>query len=286
MKKKIAMLFLVLTLCLPTYVYASEDVPRELDSTDTVTVSERDMILELQEKTDSDLRKAGLSPSEISRLRAINDKTVLEAARKQSDFELKQRGLTETQISIIRNEPNIQTAASQAYGEVTYTIKKVAYEYKSGNTVLTIKATWEWSSAPMCLFTDIIAMTTSDYNFTKTSSSGWANYRLSKNGEVKSKSALAMETGDSGRGISSKIDLSKTYNGAARPTKMIAFDGYITGTFRADKKKISAVGISSRYGHAEITLNPSVSFGEGASISFSPSTRIGTGKEAYQRVTL
>lgn len=97
---------------------------------------------------------------------------------------------------------------------------------------------------------------------------------------------LAVKTEGSGRGTFAKIDLSKTYTGAARRTKMIAFDGYIKTTFKASKNFLSA-GMSSKYGHATITLNPSVSFGaDGTSISFSPASKVDTGDEAYRRLTL
>ena len=244
------------------------------------------MILALQEKTDEELKASGYSTEDIDKLRRIDDNTVLKEAKAQSDLELKSRGLSDKQIDIIRNEKNVQKAASQVYGEVTYTIQSTEYKYSKPDTYLSVKATWNWSTAPLLLHSDIIACTTSESGFTRLSSSGSAYYRVTKNGNVKSTYALKMQTNGSGIGVYADIDLAKTYSGGARPTKMVAYDGYIIARFKANSRKISSVGISSNYGHTIATVTPSVSFGNGTSISFSPSISVSSGPEAYRRLEL
>lgn len=287
-KKKIFTLLICIVLIfgIPTHAFAEETILVENDRPCSVTISERDIIKTLQAKTDDDLRLMGYSSEEISTLRGITDEAVVSKIRTQSDEQLRKQGLTKTQIEIIRNETNIQKAAEESFGKVTYTIDSVSYKYVSPNTILTVLAEWNWESEPLFLFTDIIACTTSESGFTMTSATGTANYRIAKGGSVKEYAALPVKTESSGTGTYAKIDLSKTYTRAARPTKMIAFDGSITTTFKASKR-IASVGISSKYGHSTITLNPSVSFGnEGATISFSPSEKVETGTEAYKRLEL
>ena len=260
--RKVLVLVVVMVLSIPATIFAVENMPAERNSSNSVTVSERDMILALQEKTDEELKASGYSTEDIDKLRRIDDNTVLKEAKAQSDLELKSRGLSDKQIDIIRNEKNVQKAASQVYGEVTYTIQSTEYKYSKPDTYLSVKATWNWSTAPLLLHSDIIACTTSESGFTRLSSSG------------------------SGIGVYADIDLAKTYSGGARPTKMVAYDGYIIARFKANSRKISSVGISSNYGHTIATVTPSVSFGNGTSISFSPSISVSSGPEAYRRLEL
>ena len=135
-------LALTLVLCIPTSIFGMENFSLEEKSSSSVTISERDMILELQKKTDEELKAAGYSEKEIIDLRRIDDETVLKEAKTKSDAQSKFRGLSEQQIYIIRNEKNVQKAASQVYGEVTYTIVSTEYKYNKGNTYLGVKATW------------------------------------------------------------------------------------------------------------------------------------------------
>lgn len=148
-----------------------------------------------------------------------------------------------------------------------------------------VKATWNWSKEPLILYLDIIACTTSESGFTKVSSSGSAYYRTKK-GAIKATYTLKTETKNSGTGVYADIDLAKTYSGGARPTKMIAYEGYILASFKATSKKISSVGISSNYGHTTIAVSPSVSFDKQGGISFSPSLYVSSGPEAYKRLEL
>lgn len=267
-------------------VFADENAPIDENRPNSVTISEKDIVKSLQAKTDAELESMDYSPEEIASLRKLTDEAVVAKARSQSDAELKDRGLTEKQIDIIRNENDVQLAAAESFGSVTYTVDYVTYEYKKPNTTLKVMVTWKWSSAPLFLFTDIIACTTNKEDFTKVKASGTADYSFSRGGTILSSSPLSVKTESSGRGTYAKIDLSKTYTGAARPTKMIAFEGSMFTTFKAPKK-ITAVGMSSKYGHATMTLSPGVSFGaNGTSISFTPVSKVETGDEAYRRATL
>ena len=114
--KKILVFTISVCLCfgMSTMVYADDSLVSYIGDTDKyiaplftseaneVTVSERDMIVYLQGKTDRELKDIGYTNSEVNELREINDVEVLNEAKKCTDEELGSRGLTERQIYVIR----------------------------------------------------------------------------------------------------------------------------------------------------------------------------------------
>lgn len=278
-----------MVLSLGTAVFAADVVITAIPDSVSVTASEKDMISELQKIPEEELLANGFSAAEIARIKISTDQTVLADARQCTDSELYERGLTEQQIKIIRTEKSVARAASEVYGKVTYTITKQSYTYSSSKTTLKIKASWKWSVSPAVTFTDIIAMTTSNSRFLKTSVSGTVNYRLGSAGQAKRTDSIDVNTSGSGTGVYGRFPMSKTFTDTThpRPTKIVAFDGSISATFVATGTKVSSLGISANYGHTLVSVTPGVSFGGGvASISFTPTISIGFGPEAYERITL
>lgn len=249
----------------------------------SVTISERDMIHDLQQLSDEELKKLGYTDNEISELRQVNDEYVVKVMRAKTDEELLSMGLTPRQIDIIRNSGNITLAASESFGKVTYTIQKISYTYKSSNTKLQLRATWQWSSSPVFVMTDTFACTTSDSKFTKESASCVANYRLSKGGTILKRTNPSVKTKSSGRGTYVEIPMAYLHSDGIR--KMKAFDGILNVTFKATGEKISSVGASSKYIHSKVGVTPSVSFRSG-DIGFSPTIGYDSGPEAYIRLEL
>ena len=285
--KKISLLVLVLALFIPQYVFASS---YSYNTSDSVTISERDMILELQSLSDSELLLEGYSQEEITQLRSISDQSILKEARMQSDTELKARGLTDYQIFTIRNEKNIKKAASAAYGNVTYTVEKSRYVYNSSKkiTELSIIATWNWSSMPSFRFKDIIACTTSNKAFSKDSASGKVFYKLGTAGNTLASSSLSVKTQDSGSTTYATFNTEKSYTDTThpRPTKIFAYSGNLKTTFTAPGK-INTVGISSKYGHSIVSLSTSIGVSSSSfGISFTPTSKVKSGEEAYVKLYL
>lgn len=284
----------ILVLFLPQFAFASDITPEGMIISDdigkevSVTISERDIIQELQSLSNEELRISGYSNKDIYDIRNVSDEKMLKKARMRTDEELRNRGLTEKQIDIIRNESNVVKAASETYGKVTYTVSCSSYTYYSGVTSLKVRASWKWTIMPENRFVDIIASTTSNSDFIKSSATGRVNYRIGKEGKPIAVKGLTVKTENSGTGTFARITTQNKFTDTThpRPTTMFAFDGYITTSFKATKK-ISSVGISAKYGHSIVVVNPGVSFSKGsASISFSPSMSIRTGDEAYARLTL
>ena len=210
----------------------------------TRTVSEYDMLKELQQKTDAQLKKDGYSLTDISAIR----------------------------------QP---LKAKSKYGNVTYTISYTEMYQKKGITYLTTKMTWNWSTRPVCVLTDIAAMTNSE-KFVKVSASAVVQYYSYGNKKSKSYQVKpTVNTKDSGTGTYIKIAMGKDYDRIAKDYKNIALSGSMTVKWSISGK-YKQTGISSNYGHTIITCTPSVSFGsKSGSISFTPVKKCKCGTEAY-----
>lgn len=269
--KKVVSLFIIMSLviALPTTVFASSETVDEkrqpitidtglqsvqvelLRQTSSVTISEYDMICELQQYSNEELVNMGFTSEDISKIRGL---TVA-------------RGATET------------------YGEVTYTIDYTEMYKSGGQTYITTKVTWNWSSEPSVLSTDIVAMTTSE-NFTKDSASVRIDYYLYGNkNSTKTSEYGTVKTEDAGTGVFARITMGKDWDTINKKYKKVALSGQMTTEWSVSGS-YTQVGIAAKYGHSVITLNPSVSFGAGTSISFSPSLTCKSGDEAYKKATL
>lgn len=213
--------------------------------------------------------------------KTVSEYDMIKALQKYSNSELKAMGCADDEISEIKQP----LKAKGKYGKVTYTISYSKMYQKNGETFLKTKMTWDWSSAPIALHTDIPAMTTSE-NFTKDSATAKVQYYLYGNKNNKSSTASpTVKTKDSGTGVFIKVAMGKNWNKSDHVYKEVALSGSITTSWSLGKK-VKSVGISSNYGHSVISVSPSVSFGTGISISFSPAKSCKSGDEAYEKAKL
>lgn len=212
------------------------------------TVSEYDMIKELQGYTASQLESQGYTVAEINSIQ----------------------------------QP---LAAKETYGKVTYNITYDKMYQRNGETFLRTKMTWNWSKVPAVLATDMMAMTTSEA-FTKDSATAKVQYYWGGNKSKKSNLiAKTVKTKGSGTGVYASFSMGKNWDSDNKSYKEIAMSGYMRTTWSISGK-YTQVGISSNYGHSVITCTPSVSFSGTYSISFTPALSCKSGDEAYTKATL
>lgn len=263
--KKITTLLIVasLVMTVPMNAFASseqkdyESMPVKIDSglqsvqatfyvkSSTVTLSEYDIICELRKLTNEELLDIGFTSEEISKIKSV-------------------------------------ARAQEKYGDVTYTISYSEMYKSGGNTYLTTKMTWDWSKEPSYLGTDIVAMTTSE-NFTKDSSYVKVNYYAYGNkNSTKTSEFGTVKTENAGQGALYKITMGKEWDTINKHYKKVALSGEMEVEWSASGS-FSQVGIASSYGHSVLTTSPSVSFGTGCSISFTPIKKCVSGDEAYAK---
>ncbi|MDD6881237.1 MAG: hypothetical protein PUE18_06635 [Firmicutes bacterium] len=263
--KKVMPIFIVMSLImsLPMNVFAS---------------SENENVNNISVKIDSGLQSVQAIFYPKSSTVTISEYDIICELRQLTNEELIDMGFSNEDISKIKNA----TRAQQTYGNVTYTISYSEMYRSGGNTYLTTKMTWDWSSEPSFLSTDIVAMTTSE-NFTKNSAYVKVNYYAYGNkNSTKTSEYGTVQTENSGKGVFYRITMGKEWDTINKKYKKVALSGEMETEWSVSGS-ISQVGIASNYGHSIVTLTPSVSFGGGYSISFTPEYRCVSGDEAYAK---
>ena len=215
----------------------------------TYTVSEYDMIKNLQKSSKAELIKAGYSKKEIDMIK----------------------------------QP---LKSKEKYGLVTYTISYSKMYQKKGYTYLRTKMTWSWSQVPACTFTDIAAMTTSK-EFLRDSATATVYYYV--NGDKSRKRVKKhpkVRNANSGQGVYCRFKLGRGWDRDNKTYTSYAMKGSIVTNWSIDSK-VKQVGISSNYGHTKIDITPGVSISaSGASIGFTPKASCKSGDETYIKAKL
>lgn len=213
--------------------------------------------------------------------KTVSEYDMIKELQGYTTSQLESKGYTATEINSIQQP----LATKETYGKVTYTITYDQMYQKNGETFLRTKMTWNWSKVPTFLFNDIMAMTTSEA-FTKDSATAKVQYYWGGNKSKKSNLVTeTVKTKSSGAGVYASFPMGKDWDRDNRTYKEIAMSGYMQTSWSISGK-YTQVGISSNYGHSVITGTPSVSFSKAASISFTPEERCKSGDEAYDKAKL
>lgn len=103
--KKLLCFCLILCLILTASIncYAFSYAEESVDTHRGITISEKEVIENLQSKSDTDLVKMGYTNREIQTIRKIDDEYALEILKSLSTEELKLRGYTTDQIKRIKS---------------------------------------------------------------------------------------------------------------------------------------------------------------------------------------
>ena len=278
---------MILVLCFSTvaFGYASEEDPLKINSDDVLVasgfLSEYDLIKDLQELSNADLVSGGYTEEEIEEIRNIDLDAYVDQALSVSDQELRSKGMTFKEISDFRKTAETDEAEAMRvlYKGVRYNVyltpDQFYYSPSSNRTNLTFYMTWEWTSAPTARFTDIVALTTNDNKFIAKSQVTTVTYKYITAGTVAKTETPTTYTYGSKTATYSRFAMEKGYNAA----KVYAASGRISTYFQA-KGKYELVAFSGNYGHAKVSVTPSVSIGTGLAIGFTPETKVDFGSEA------
>lgn len=263
MKKKIMAIFtafiVAMTILIPHYANAtepnnSETVYKDLDGNICVTkeINELELIKELLKNDDQTLIDLGLSQEEINRYKQFVSQ------------------------SKARNS-QIKT------GKLTYTVKwyKDSFKYSKGKTYIKSNLSWSWSTKPIVVETDIVAMGTNENFAVKSGSAkGHVNYYLKGSKTTANKTVISKTVYTKGNGTCAYFKFPMLQTREPGPQLKYALGGSMTVEW-VKSGNIKFVAIGGNYGHSTLSINPEVSIsGTGVGISFTPSKSIKTGAEA------
>lgn len=271
MKSQIKIFILIccvfLTMTMSAYAGVNKDVT--MKNISSITMSEKDIIVELQKKDKKELEQEGYSLELIDEIKNFSEVKVIKELQELSDSALLERGYTTKEITQLRSMKSATDNPSIVYGKVTYSIEKVSYTYNktTKRTILQTKAKWQWSKAPIILGEDVLATSTSNPAFTADNNSRKASiyYSDTVNG-TKTIENISAKSFASGTGGYVQFPLKKTINGE----KKYAFSGNIIMTYEADGKISQVVGVC-KYGHFELSISADLSVElDGIEITFKP----------------
>lgn len=230
--------------------------------------------------------KTGSSEAVKSSSRNMTEKEIIKGLKVKSDRWLRKNGYTDSQINQLRklDPAGLTGKVRYSIGYRDFVSKKVRARHGSKKywiTYIVTVAKWKWINQPVSLFKDIFGVTTSA-GFVKEAASCRAVYHLVGKRELPKKVIEpAVKTRNSGKGVFSRFYLGKErLPGIGYKWKCT--DGVLKTLWIADGK-INTAGLASNYGHSVLGINPSVSFGGGASISFKPAVSTKYLDEAYIR---
>ncbi len=287
MKKRL--IALVMTLCVmaalvvPVCAVVSEPDETQL-SKDISTVNEYDSFKKLQEKSEGELLRAGLTADEVREIKLFSYEAALFERSELSDNELTNMGYSVDQIEVLRNysgetiTPDSSVLAAVPTLTATLTITKKNTTPAS----LQIKYNWSWSVAPVQTYTDKVGIqvalsSPAGYSLTPqvTAGSGRLTYIDAQNGN-QSEASLSVAP------VASSPFASREASFAVKKridtfTVRYAMRGYIQMTVKATGTvPIGFCQAYGSYGHATTSVVPSISIGAGISFSFSPSSSVTT----------
>ncbi|QWU16655.1 hypothetical protein SAMN04487895_12355 [Paenibacillus sophorae] len=269
---------LMLSICFSSIAKAESSSDEGTLVSQTVT-NEYDMYKKFNSKSDEQLINEGFSEEKIKELRSVDyKKEIKEKADKLAKVDvklLKDLGYTQEQIKDIKN----YTGTEEQLYSISATLALSTYYGTSSKSStysqVNFRTDWTWSSAPINLFTDALAVPWSEGMYLDTASSyTFGKYDLYDEwSEAYQQTQTVPVQADLNRGAYIKIDMGYHNNDIGGLYAKKGKFGY--KIFKS--ALVNEVAVQPTYGHAAVGIPAiSISFPAGLSVDFS----IGTSTEA------
>lgn len=264
--KKVLMSCMILTLSFGGSSFASENK----SSSGEYSINEYELVKQLEQKSDTQLRSIGYDDEEINQIRNYDElfKENIEEIKSIDEDVLKNDfQYTDEQIDVIQNFDGSESQMAKASASVTVKATKNSSSLTSKLSKLNVKIRFVWSGVPAIQFNDSFAMVNSENMFYDNKSTLFTCTYVAGNGYQKTYqfSLKANEAGTTGADVS--FPVYKNYG-----TKYYLKSGSANvslGREHTSANRIITCGIGVAYGHV---LVPSTSINvtyKGLGITFS-----------------
>jgi hypothetical protein len=279
-------LSLMLAVCISSAVSAETNTEHETLVSQTVA-NEYDMYKDFNSKSENLLIKDGYTKNQITDLKSVDFKQELkkkvDRLAKLDDTQLVAKGYSVEQIKDIKNYTGSEEQVYALSATLTFTTIIVGTSKSSTYSQATFRTSFTWSSVPVWLETDIIAVPWSEGMYLDTGSFftyGEYDYYDEYTDTYVSTSSTTV-TPELNKGASIKIDMGDHNSDIGGVYAKKGVMGY-----RIFKEaSVTAIAIQPTYGHTTLHIgSPSVSFPAGVSVSFSWGTD--TERAEYKYVSL
>lgn len=246
-------------------------------------VNEYDMFKEFTSKSTETLLSEGFSSEEIQEQKSLDYKAemqeLVDKLAKVNTRSLEKAGHSPEQIEIIQNYTGTEDQIYGLSASLAFSTYYGASSASSSRSEINFRTDWTWSSAPIWLNTDIVAVPWSEEMYLDSGSSyTYGKYDLHDEWDERYQTTQTVNvTADLNRGAYIKIDMGYHNNDVGGLYAKKGKFGY--KLFKSDLVK--EVAIQPTYGHSQLNVtSPTVSFPWGVSVEF----EWGVNKEASEYI--
>ncbi len=233
--------------------------------------SEYDLYKEFINTSDEDLLKIGYTKEQIRAMKNINYKDALKSKvdklNKLDDVALKNAGYDKEHINIIRNYTGTEEQINALSASLALSTYKGSSSKSSSYSQINFRTDWTWSSVPVWLETDILAVSWTEGMYVDLNSSyTYANYDLYNEWYESYDRTLSTPVfSNLNTGAYIKFDIGHHNNDIGGLYAKKGKFGYKISR----NAYVSQIAVQAKYGHNQMAVQPSVSIPAGLSISFS-----------------
>lgn len=276
MKKLLALLFSVVlsfSFVTPAFALESETL------VSSVTINEYDVYVSTRCASSSELLDSGVSPQQVDLIRSNAIENELLRLSELTVTELAALGYNTYQAEILQGYTGERIETNQNLRSVFATMTMNFYKLSANNTMLRIKAEWEWGSAPVLsggAIHDMVAMRWQGTN----SAGSPINLALDSAGSICSVKYYTLD-GVYKRSAGVSVICNSPYDHAYAEIPMhlddnssnYAKEGYlVTRVERTGSDVINEAAFVFAYGHTVIGITPSLALPPSFGIGFSVGT--------------
>jgi len=267
------MLAILISMFSLNYVFAqSQPITNEEETLVSKTVNnEYDMYKEFINTSDEDLVKKGYTKEQIKEMKSINYKDALKGKvdqlSKLDDKSLSNAGYDQEQINMIRNYVGTEQQMYALSANLALSTYKGSSSKSSSYSQINFRTDWIWSSVPVWLYTDILAVSWTEGMYVNLNSTyTYANYNLYNEWyETYDRTESTTVYSNLNTGAYIKFDIGFHNNDIGGLYAKTGQFGY----YISRNAYVSQIAVQAKYGHNELSIQPSVSIPSGLSINFS-----------------
>ncbi len=254
--------------------------------------NEIEEVLRMREATPQELREMNISQEEANEIAELDIEGAYYERAQLPESQLRAYGYTYEQIAILKAYDGSTITSDTPVVAASASCTGSASKVSASTSKIAFKYTWTWSSAPLFMRTDKVAVKWKAYNANSVaidvncSKSTTVNYYWLSSGNYNCDKNPTTSLINMNEGCSADVVMQYAKENNGNADSIWAKKGTTTVTLTKSSTNISYIKFSGSYGHAYVGFEGGISVGgEGISISFTPTTQITTYATVNKKLT-
>ncbi len=242
----------------------------------TIKINEYQKLKELKDQSDEELLRKGLSTSEIKEIKDFDYAKELKKRIKAKKEDLSSMGYSNEQINMMKeiteNQELTVNQLTALSANCTLSVWEYGHFYNSSLSEVYLEADFEWSSIPVFVGTDILAIAWSDGMYPQVNTqtqfethSQAYYYTVGGIGFIGSSTYTVI--GNTNVGAYVKFPMNKAFTNSGFTVQGYCMNGYLQ-VYITKKAAVPEISVLSQYGHSTVTVSPTVQLKGSPSITF------------------